>query len=318
MIPGKVVAPKLTSTAAIAANDPRASYYVNYGEIQTLIQRMGDLRNNGDSNGNVWAKAIFGDNEVGKDGNIAGFDQSYAGIQAGVDKKTQWHSGNFYKGIFMGYTQGSQDYHELGDSNIKAKSVGAYGTFIGNNGFYVDGVLKFNWQDQQFNAVDTAGNGVLGKSNTTGTSVSLETGRRVFLDHKSGKGFYIEPQAQIIWGSQSGDTFTASNGLQVKESGYDSLIGRVGLLAGYEVKGGKNPINVYAKASYNHEFSGNYGATMNGAWINGSMGDSWWTYGVGITAQVNKKHNIYADIERASGGDFTQNWKVNAGYRFQW
>ena len=90
------------------------------------------------------------------------------------------------------------------------------------------------------------------------------------------------------------------------------------MLAGYELKGGKNPINVYAKASYNHEFQGDYGLNMNGAIINGDLGDSWWTYGVGITAQISNKHNFYADIERASGGDFTQNWKVNAGYRFQW
>ena len=309
---------ELTSTAAIAAHDPKASYYLNYGEMQTLIQRMGDLRNNTDADGNVWAKVVFGENQVDKNGISPGFDQSYGGLQVGIDKKTDWKNGQFYKGVFVGYSQGSQDYHELGDSNIKAKSVGGYATYIGNNGFYVDGVLKFNWQNQRFSAVDTAGDTVTGKSSTTGASVSLETGRRISFDSKAKKGFYIEPQAQIIWGSQSGDTFTASNGLHVNESGYHSLIGRVGMLAGYEVKGGKNPINVYAKASYNHEFSGDYGATMNGAQVNGSMGDSWWTYGVGVTAQVNKKHNLYIDLERASGGDFTQDWKINAGYRFQW
>ncbi|MBP9484163.1 MAG: autotransporter outer membrane beta-barrel domain-containing protein, partial [Negativicutes bacterium] len=40
--------------------------------------------------------------------------------------------------------------------------------------------------------------------------------------------------------------------------------------------------------------------------------------GIGITAQLNKKHNVYLDIERASGGQFSQPWSVNGGYRFNW
>ena len=307
----------MTSTAQSALNMARASYYLNYAETQTLIQRMGDLRNNPESAGNVWAKLVFGKNEVDRTAQLTGFDQTYSGIQAGVDKKTAWESGNFYKGVFVGYTQGDQDYSD-GSGDIKAKSVGAYGTYIGNNGFYVDGVLKFNWQNQSFRAIDTAGDLVRGKSNTTGAMASLEVGQRIHFNKETKQGFYLEPQAQISWGSQSGDRFTATNGLNVDLDNYHYLLGRVGFLAGYELKGGKNPVNLYAKVSYNHEFDGEYGANMNGAQINGDMGDSWWTYGVGVTAQISKKHNIYADIERASGGDFTQAWKVDVGYRYQW
>ena len=77
-------------------------------------------------------------------------------------------------------------------------------------------------------------------------------------------------------------------------------------------------MNIYGKVSYIHEFDGDIGFRMNGIENQQSFGGSWWTYGVGVTAQISKKHNIYADVERASGGDFTQAWKVNVGYRFQW
>ena len=309
--------PDLTPAAATAANEPRARYYLNYAENQTLIQRMGDLRNNSESAGNVWAKVVFGKNKVNKTTQLSGFDQTYGGIQVGSDKKTDWKDGQFYKGLFLGYMDGNQDYQD-GKGNIGSTSIGAYGTYIGNNGFYVDGVLKFNWQRQSFHVFDTAGELVKSKSNTTGAMASLEIGKRIHLDNKSKQGFYLEPQAQISWGSQSGDNYTTSSGLNVDMDGYHSLLGRVGLLAGYELKGGRNPINVYAKASYNHEFEGNYGLNMNGAIIKGDLGDSWWTYGVGLAAKIGTKHNIYTDIERASGGDFTQSWKVNLGYRFQW
>ena len=308
---------EISSTAQSALNEVRASYYLNYAEMNTLIQRMGDLRNNQESAGNVWAKMIYGKNEVDSTLQLSGFDQSYGGIQAGIDKKTAWENGNFYKGVFLGYTKGDQTYSD-GDGDIRAKSVGAYATYIGDSGFYVDGVLRFNWQDQSFRAIDTAGQLVKGKSSTTGAMASLEVGNRFHFNKETKQGFYLEPQAQISWGDQSGDRFTASNGLNVNLDDYHSLLGRVGLLAGYELKGGKNPINVYAKASYHHEFEGKYGANMNGAQINGDLGDSWWSYGVGITAQVGKKHNLYVDLERASGGNFTQAWKINAGYRFQW
>lgn len=306
-----------TTTAKAALNETRAGYYLNYGETQTLIQRMGDLRNNPESDGNVWAKIVFGKNKVNGTSELDGFDQSYGGIQVGADKKAQWDNGNFYKGVFAGYTNGSQDY-QIGTGDIDNRYLGIYGTYIGNNGFYVDGVAKFNWMDQSFRVRDTEGNLVKADSSTSGAQISLEVGQRVHFDKEKKEGFYLEPQAQIIWGSQSGDNYTATNGLRIDKDSYHYLIGRLGLMAGYEIKGGKNPVNVYAIASYNKEFEGTYGSRMNGEYLSGSLEDSWWTYGVGITTQFSKKHNLYFDVERASGGDFTQSWKLDAGYRFQW
>lgn len=311
------VVPVLSSSAQSALNMVRASYFLNYGEMQTLSQRMGDLRQSPDSVGNVWAKMVFGKNEIGSTPQLTAFDQDLNGVQAGVDMSTTWAKGTFYKGLFVSYAEGNQSYSD-GSGDIKSKSAGAYATYVASNGFYVDGVLKFNQLDQNFRAIDTAGGLVKGKSDTDGMAASLEVGKRIHLNKESKQGFYLEPQAQISWGYQNGDSFTATNGLNVDMDSYNSLIGRAGFMAGYEVKSGKNPINLYAKASYNHEFDGQYGANMNGAQINEDLGDSWWSYGVGITAQVGQKHNLYADLERASGGNFTQTWKVNLGYRFQW
>lgn len=56
---------------------------------------------------------------------------------------------------------------------------------------------------------------------------------------------------------------------------------------------------------------------MNGAIITEDLGDSWWSCGVDVTVKIGQRHNLYLDIERVNGGDFTQSWKVNGGYRFQ-
>ncbi len=128
----------------------------------------------------------------------------------------------------------------------------------------------------------------------------------------------MEPQGQIIFGHQNSGSFNASNGLRVDVDSYNSTLGRLGLLAGYELKSGKNPVNVYAKASYVHEFDGDLSFRMNGIQAQESFGGSWWTWGLGVNAQFSKNHNIYFDIERASGGKFNQPWSVNGGYRYSW
>ena len=113
-------------------------------------------------------------------------------------------------------------------------------------------------------------------------------------------------------------SFEASNGLQVDVDSYASTLGRLGLNAGYEVKSGKNPLTSMLKSLNVHEFDGDVGYRLHGSREQTSFGDSWWTYGVGITAQIHKKHNVYLDIERASGGQFNQPWSLNGGYRFDW
>jgi len=115
-----------------------------------------------------------------------------------------------------------------------------------------------------------------------------------------------------------GGTIKASNGLTAEVDGFRSTLGRVGLQAGYEVKSGKNPLNVYGKASYVKEFKGDVGMSFNGVAAEESFADSWWTYGVGVSAKVKNNQQVYLEVERASGGKFDQPWGVSGGYRITW
>ena len=217
-----------------------------------------------------------------------------------------------------GYSKGNLEY-QTGHGSIDSKTLGIYGTYIAPSGFYADLALKYGWMKNDFKVLDTAGALVTGENmSTDGLSASLEIGQKIHFNKGAKDGWYVEPQAQISMGHQSGGNFDASNGLRVDVDSYTSTLGRLGMNVGYEVKSGKNPVNVYAKASYVHEFDGDVGYRLNGSTEQASFGDSWWTYGIGITAQLNKKHNVYLDIERASGGQFSQPWSVNGGYRFNW
>lgn len=218
----------------------------------------------------------------------------------------------------FGYSKGSLDY-ATGYGSIDSKSLGAYWTHISPNGFYADVIFKYGWMNNEFRVLDSAGTLVRSKEiDTHGFSTSLEVGRRYHFNQQGKQGFYIEPQAQLTMGHQRGDAFTASNGLQVKVDSYRSVLGRMGAHIGYEVKGGNNPVNVYAKMDWIKEFDGDIGYSFNGSREATSYKGSWRAWGVGATAQFGSKHNLYVELERASGGQFRQSWAVSGGYRLAW
>ena len=310
-----------TSTGSASINSFGAGYLLGYAETQTLLQRMGDLRQSevtGEPTGNIWARGFGGKFTSSSDGFLSGFDMTYSGLQIGADKKRKWGNADVYLGAMFGFSHANQDF-ETGSGSISDRHIGLYGVYIQPSGFYVDSLVKYTKMDHDFKVLDTAGTRVTGDDmSTDGLSASIEIGQRIHFDRTKKEGWYLEPQAQISTGHQSGGSFNASNGLRVDVDSYNSTLGRLGLNAGYEIKSGKNPVNIYAKASYVHEFDGDVAYRFNGSREQTSFGDSWWTYGLGITAQINKKHNVYLDVERASGGQFNQPWSVNGGYRFNW
>ena len=310
---------KITPAANASINAFAGGYLLNYAETQSLLQRMGDLRHGEDQQG-VWAKVSGGKFDSNGSNFLSGFDMTYSGVQVGVDRKISLKDGkgDWYVGGMFGYSKGNLDY-TTGSGSIDSKTLGAYGTYIAPNGAYADLVLKYGWMKNDFKVLDTAGDRVTGSDmNTSGLSASMEIGKKIHFNKEEKQGWYVEPQAQLSAGHQSGGSFNASNGLRVDVDSYNSVLGRIGANIGYELKGGKNPVNVYGKVSLVHEFNGDVGYRMNGSSEQTSFGDSWWTYGVGVTAQLNKKHNVYLDIERASGGQFRQPWSTNVGYRFIW
>ena len=310
---------KSTTTGSAGVNLFAGSYLLNYAETQTLMKRMGDLRQ-GDEKGNIWGRVYGGKFHSSSDSFLKDFDINYTGIQVGADKKfvRKDGRGTDYLGGFFGYTRGNLDYGQ-GSGNVDSKSFGGYWTHEHHNGFYADGVLKYGWMKNDFDVLDSAGTRVTGEDiSTQGFTASMEVGRRYHLDQKDKNGWYVEPQAQLTGSHQNGDRFTASNGLNVKVDSFSSVLGRVGTHIGYEAKSGRNPINVYGKVSIVKEFDGEVNYSFNGSKENTSYQDTWLSYGIGVTGKVGNRHNLYLDIERATAGQFTQSWALNGGYRFTW
>lgn len=291
----------------------QAGYLMDYAENQTLLQRMGDLRQSTEV-GNVWVRAFYGNFDAFDSGKVGRFDMTYRGIQLGVDKGLSTEKGAFYYGLFGGLTDSDQTYHS-GEGTLKSRSVGLYGTYIFNSGAYVDAVLKYQRHKNKFDLLDTQGDSVNGRGTSNGLSASIETGHRLFLS-ESDFGVFVEPQLQLTYGWRDRTNMKSSNGLNVKLDSYNSWLGRAGVFLGYEMNQlDKQPITFYFKNSWLHEFDGKTHYHVNSAKESISFKGGAWVSGVGVSAQFNDKHTLYLDMAKTTGKRFNQN-QLNAGYRF--
>ncbi|ETO42523.1 autotransporter outer membrane beta-barrel domain-containing protein [Morganella sp. EGD-HP17] len=303
--------PPITTTADAGGNFLNVGYLINYAETQTLMQRMGDLRQNGGDN-NAWLRGFGGKFNSFAGGKMSGFDMTYGGTQLGFDKRISPDT-PLYIGTFAGLTQGSPDYRG-GDGTVRSYHLGLYTTYMADNGFYVDGIAKVSCLKNKFSVSDSQNNNVSGNGSSTGVSLSAEAGRKFSLN-QTGNGFYIEPQAQLTYSHQDSTGIHASNGLKIDLGSYDSTIGRAGTLIGYETTTGDSQINVYLKTGFVREFQGNTDYKLNGSREAHSFKGNWWNNGLGISANISKKHTLYAEADSSTGNRFDQ-YQINGGYRF--
>lgn len=301
----------ITTTADAGANFLHVGYLLNYAETQTLLQRMGDIRQSNNT-GNVWLRGFGGKFDAFPGGKLSQFSMSYSGYQFGADKNIA-EDQNLFAGLFMGATTASPNYRG-GDGSAESQHFGAYLTWVADNGFYLDQLIKFDRLSNQFSVKDSQNNSVEGTGKTSGFSAAIEAGKRFSFapDHQ---GFYLEPQMQLTAGKQKGTEIKASNGLRISFKDYDSVIGRVSALAGYSSDTEAGQLNVYYKTGIVREFSANTEYRLNGSPEKNDFRGNWWNNGIGVSASLNKTHNFYLEADLSTGHRFNQR-QVNAGYRF--
>ena len=301
--------PTTTVESVLAAG--ALNYYTWRSENDKLMQRMGELRHNGDDAKGVWFRV--NGSKIGRSGSW-GFENKYTAYELGYDEVIK-RTDDFvrYNGVALNYTDGSSSYRR-GNGGNDAKAISFYGTQIGSKGHYLDVLFKISRLANDFTVYDSNANKIIGELDNVGVAVSAEYGRKNVLS----RGWYIEPQAQLTLGYLGGDSYQTSNGITVQQGGINSAVGRVGFNLGREIG---NQANIYVKANLLHEFGGGYDVTMADSGGNrfkaaDAFNDTWFEYGIGAALKTGSNSHIYIDVERSSGSDFKKDWQWNVGARW--
>lgn len=292
---------KLTAFNSVSAMSTMAWRH----DMNDLTKRMGELRDSPEGIGS-WVRFYGSEQEYGRQ-NVTSKSTS---VQLGSDYDigSGWKVG----GAFT-YTDGTSKY-DNGSSDNKAYGVAAYGSWLADNGAFVDLIGKYSRlsSDFELSSMD-------GKSKNNALSASVEAGWHIPFAELA----FVEPQAELTYGVVLGDDFTTSNGVKISQEDTEALIGRLGVRTGFHFPNKKG--TVYARASVLHDFKGESEFTaslVDDASVRSTMKDDigGTYYEIGVGANFNWTDNAYSyvDLEKQNGGDVKENWRWNVGFRYVW
>ena len=271
-------------------------------ENNDMNKRLGELRDSEGEHG-AWARMARGESKYGSQ-NVK---NQYNYYQVGYDEKLSTNP-NWTVGVALTRTEGTSTFAR-GNGENKHTGFAVYGSYLNDNSSFVDLVAKYARMDNDYS---TIGAGVGDASyETNGYSLSAEYGKRFTKDN----GFWIEPQVELTYGTVGSVDYLTSKGARVHQDSVESLVGRLGISLGKDIKQG----NVYVRASYLYDFDGETKATMSGAGtasFEQDLGGGWWEVGVGTNLNLSDATHLYFDVEKTYGGNVATPWQWNAGVRW--
>lgn len=289
---------KVVDAANYSVSDMAAIGLISWrAEMNDMNKRLGELRNANGEHG-VWVRMVRGEDSY------KSVTHQYNQYQLGFDQKLSEDS-SWTVGAALSYTDGKSSFAKGNGENTN-KAISVYGSKVNKDGSFIDVIAKYARLENEFNVTSGMGGGDF---DTNGYSVSAEVGKRF----QQGSGLWIEPQAELSYGKVSSVDYMTKKGLKVNQDGMESLVGRLGFSLGQDIKGG----NVYARASYLYDFDGETAVTLGGQQkLEQDLGGGWWEVGLGTNINLSKAAYIYADVEKALGGEVDTDWQWNLGVRY--
>lgn len=308
--------PVISDAGQTILGTARATYW-NAVILDRWNQRYGERTYDANKSG-VWARVKH--ERLGTDSGVGDFRSYNTMYQFGYDYAKPTENGKMIWGAAFDYMDGRTDYKSInGDGGTDRTELSLYATYLGDNGFYGDLVLRGGKLYSDFDMLTPSGTALDADYDNWFYGVSFETGRQL----ENGTGWFVEPQAQMQYlRIASGDYSTAQT--KVEQNAIDSLIGRAGFRVGKFLSDDKVQ-TVYFKADVLREFMGEQKIRVTdvttrtgGEDVSISNHGTWFDVGAGFQAAVSKDFYAYGDVEYRFGNDLWNTWVFNLGakYRF--
>ena len=289
--------PLLSDLANAQVSLRQAQLLVVEDDLSGIHQRLGEVKNG--EKGNVWVRNVNSRQKLAAlstgESETSGFKQNVHSVQVGADAAV---TDNLRVGGFVGRSQANVDFNgHYGDGKVRSNSVGLYAAYLGDNGIYVDNIVKYSRLHANSDLTE--------KRHYNAYTISSELGKRFSLAND----WTITPQAQLAW------THISS---QENEDSLSSVYSRIGLRVakGFALSNGWN-LQPYAEVnaitSKNRSSKIHY--TNSALDVASSRGR--FESAVGLNAGF-ANHRFGLEVSRADGKNFDKPYAIQAVYRYQW
>ncbi|WP_416195062.1 autotransporter outer membrane beta-barrel domain-containing protein [Pseudomonas sp. MH10] len=302
---GKTISPSTQSALALFNAAPT----IFMSEMTTLRSRMGEVRGSGEGGG--WMRA-YGSRFEATTGAGVGYKQQQRGLSFGADAPVPVSNGQMLLGVLGGYSKSDLDLNRGTSGTVDSYYVGAYGTWLSEEGYYVDAVLKLNKFRNESKVAMSDQTKAQGDYNNLAVGGSVEVGKHI----KLGDDYFIEPFAQMEAVVVQGDHYRLDNGLDAKNDRTQSVLGKVGSSVGRNIalKDG-GVLQPYLRAAVAHEFARSNKVTVNDTRFDNDLFGSRAELGVGVAVSLSKNLQVHADFDYMKGNNVEQPWGANVGVR---
>jgi len=309
--PGLVSKPKTTPGTDAVLSMSVAPVLMFKNEMQNLRFRQGLSEKTEGDNG-AWVRFTGGRSNV--DSGHTDFALEQSGLEIGVDHIIDSGDAKTRAGLFTSYNSGRVKHGRGGVSRIDSISVGAQATWFHQQGWYVDGVLKYNRFDNALNAISTNGSGISADYSQNALGAAVEAGKSIHFQNN----IWAEPYAGLSAIQVQGKDVKLNNGMKGNISDQNSLSTELGVHLGKTFLLDKNTtVAPYVKAAWVHEYVDNNETKINDrntfvTNLSGDMGK----VGAGVNASFNKELSLFAEIDYAKGDKQEDPIQASLGFRY--
>ena len=295
--PSLPVTAQLLESANAQVSLRQAELLMVENELNGIHQRLGEIRTG--EKGNIWVRNVNSHQKLTAlstgESQTSGFKQNVHSLQIGADAAV---TDKVRLGGFVGHSQANIDFNNhYGNGKVKGQAIGVYGTYMAENGVYLDNIAQYSRLTANSNHTE--------KHRYNAYTLSSEIGKQFQL----AGAWTVTPQAQLAW--------THINGKE-KEDSLSAISSRVGLRLAktFELNQGWK-LQPYAEANAITTRTRHSNINYNGSQLNVESYRGRFTSAVGFNAGLGN-HRIGLEVNRADGKHIKQPFGVQAVYRFQW
>lgn len=261
-----------------------------------LHQRLGELKKG--EQGNVWVRNSNHRNKLGslsvaENAKTSGFKQRVNSTQVGADFAA---TESIRIGGFVGNARSNVNFEgEYGSGKVRSQTVGLYGTYLADNGFYFDNVVKYERVKSKSNRT--------GERKYNGYTLSSEIGRI----HTLGS-WTITPQLQAAWTKLSGKS---------DEERLTALTARAGVRVANHLNLGEWQLQPYAEVNGITTKTNSNTVQVDGYRFDVAESRGRIQTALGVNAALGQ-HRVGLEGSVTNGKHLDQPYQIQAVYRYSW